>query len=78
MLPAPFQVEALRSSSLAGEETDKNQEKKITTHISGWGKLPVSAVVVGLRSLPGLVQLHQLLSVQLVGGIFSCLNRLSV
>ena len=32
MLPAPFQVEALRSSSLAGEETDKNQEKKITTH----------------------------------------------
>ena len=71
MLPARFQVEALRSSSLAGEETDKNQEKKITTHmISGLGKLPVLAVVVGLRSLPGLVQSHQLLSVQLVGRIF--------
>ena len=48
----------------------ESEEENHNTHISGWGKLPVSAVVVGLRSLPGLVQSHQLLSVQLVGGVY--------
>ena len=69
MLPAPFQVEASRSSSRAGEKTDKQlKRQKVTSYlISGWDKRPVSGVVVGLRSLRDRVQLPQLLSVQLVG-----------
>ena len=72
MLPAPFQVEASRSSSRAGEKTDKQMKRqKVTSYlISGWDKRPVSGVVVGLRSLQDLAQLPQLLSVQLVGSFY--------
>ena len=79
MLPAPFQVEALRSSSLAGEETDKNQEKKITTHtFQGGASFLFWLWLLGSEAFQAWCNRINCCQYNWWVEFISCLNRLSV